>query len=35
MDSGKDKANKFHGDLVGIIPLAIINIGTILIGGDD
>ena len=35
MNSGKDKASKFHSDLVGIIPFARINIGTRLIRGDD
>ena len=35
MDSDKDKASKFHSDLVGIIPFEIINIGKRMIIGDD
>ena len=35
MDSVKDKVIKFHTDLVVMIPLARINIGTRLIVGDD
>ena len=34
MNSVKDKASKFHSDLVDIITFERIKIGTILIGGD-
>ena len=35
MDSGKNEAGEIHCDFIGVTPLVIVHIHTILVGGND